>query len=414
MDAPAPTLDADAPDPKATQAGFRPLWLDALNFLLADVRGALGPYLNVFLVTEQHWSQSEVGVMTTASGLIGLVAQTPAGALIDATNAKRGVLVAALAALGLGALVIFTWPSFWPVTVASSALAIVGDVFGPVVAALTLGLYLKHALPARMGRNAAFDHIGNVALAVAAGAIGWAFGQRAVFLLVPVFAGLSIVATLAIPGGAIDHSRARGAAETPGDASGWRHLVENKPLIAFAISLALFHFANAPLLPLVGQKIALAHKEWASPAMSACIVAAQLVMLPVALLCGAKAGTWGRRPLLLAGFAVLPVRAALYTLSDNAFWLIFIQLLDGIGAGVLSVLTPLVVADLTRGAGRYNLALGAVTTAQGIGAALSGLATGIIVDRFGYSAAFFECAGAAAVALIVLWTQIPESGKAGA
>ncbi len=186
-------------DPKALRAGFRPFWLDALNFLLADVRGALGPYLNVFLVTEQHWSQSEVDLMTTVSGLVGLAAQTPVGAAIDATNAKRGVVVVSLAGLALGAIVIFLLPTFWPVLIANSALAVVGDVFGPVVAALTLGLYLQGQLPNRMGRNGAFDHAGNVAIAVIAGAVGWMFGQRAVFLLVPVFAALSCYATLSIP-----------------------------------------------------------------------------------------------------------------------------------------------------------------------------------------------------------------------
>ena len=407
---PAATASSDsAPDPKATRSGFRPVWLDALNFLLADVRGALGPYLNVFLVTEQHWSQSEVGLMTTISGLIGLAAQTPAGAAIDATNAKRAVVVISLALLAVGAVVVFVWPSFWPVIAANSALAIVGDVFGPAVAALTLGLYLKRALPARMGRNAAFDHAGNVAIAVVLGAVGWMFGQRAVFLSVPAFAALAAFATLAVPGAAINHGRARGSAEESDTSGGWSKIIENKPLIAFAISLMLFHFANAPLLPLVGQKIALTHPDWATAAMSSCIVAAQLVMLPIAIVCGRKAGVWGRRPILLAGFAVLPVRAALYTLSDDSAWLIAVQLMDGVGAGVLSVLTPLVVADLTRGAGRYNFALGAVTTAQGIGASLSGLATGVIVDRLGFSAAFLECAAAATVALAALWLFVPES-----
>jgi MFS family permease len=400
-----------APDPRAVRAGFRPVWLDALNFLLADVRGALGPYLNVFLVTQRHWSLSEVGLMTTVSGLIGLAAQTPAGAIIDATNAKRGVIVISLALLAAGAVVIFLDPSFWPVMIANSALAVVGDVFGPAVAALTLGLYLKRALPKRMGRNAAFDHAGNVAIAVVLGGVGWMFGQRAVFLSVPAFVALAAFATLAIPDAAIDHGRARGSAEEGETSGGWAMVLRNRPLIAFAASLMLFHFANAPLLPLVGQKIALSHPHWATAATSACIVAAQLVMLPVAILCGRKAGVWGRRPILLAGFAVLPVRAALYTLSDDPAWLIGVQLLDGIGAGVLSVMTPLVVADFTRGAGRYNFALGAATTAQGIGASLSGLATGVIVDRLGYSAAFLECASAATVALAALWLLVPESAE---
>ncbi len=124
----------------ATAKGFRPRSLDAINFLLADVRGALGPYLNVFLVTRQHWSLSEVGLVTTIGGLIGLALQTPAGALIDSTRAKRGFVVAALAVLATGATVIALWPNFWPVLIANSLIAVVGDIFGPAIAALTLGL----------------------------------------------------------------------------------------------------------------------------------------------------------------------------------------------------------------------------------------------------------------------------------
>jgi MFS family permease len=170
---------------------------------------ALGPYLNVFLVTQQHWSQSEVGVVTTIGGLLGLAVQTPIGAAIDETRAKRGAIVLALAVLGIGAVVIFAWPTFWPVLIANSLMAIVGDVFGPAVAAVTLGLYTRSQLARRMGRNSAFDHAGNVAIALVAGGVGYAFSQRAVFLLVPVFAVLASIAVLSIPVDAIDYNRAR-------------------------------------------------------------------------------------------------------------------------------------------------------------------------------------------------------------
>jgi MFS family permease len=172
----------------------------------------------------------------------------------------------------------------------------------------------------------------------------------------------------------------------------------------------LFHFANAPLLPLVGQKLALANKELATAMMSSCIIAAQLVMLPIALFGGGKADQWGRKPVLLIGFAILPVRALLYTLSNDSAWLITVQTLDGVGAGIWSVLTPLVVADLMRGTGRYNLALGGVATAQGVGASLSGLAAGLIVDRFGYDAAFATSAAVVLSALAVLGFALPETG----
>jgi MFS family permease len=132
-------------------------------------------------------------------------------------------------------------------------------------------------------------------------------------------------------------------------------------------------------------------------------------MLPIALLVGYGADRWGRKPILLLGFAILPVRAALYTLSDHSAWLIGVQLLDGVGAGIFGVITPLVLADLMRGTGRYNLAQGAVATAQGVGATSSGLAAGLIVDHLGYSAAFLAASAVAATALLVLAGLMPET-----
>jgi MFS family permease len=396
---------------------FNPFSLDAVNFLSADVRGAIGPYLNVFLVTRQHWSQSEVGLVTTLGGLLGLAVQTPVGAAIDETHAKRGIVVLALAVLAITAAVIFAWPTFWPVAVSNSLMAVAGDVFGPAVAALTLGLYAHKQLARRMGRNSAFDHAGNVAIALLAGAVGYAFSQRAVFLLVPVFAVLTAIAVLSIPAEAIDYNRARdlepatGAAESPPRVADYGILFKSRPLVIFGLCAMLFHFANAPLLPLVGQKLAAAYPKEATAMMSACIIAAQAVMLPIALLVGRKADVWGRKPLFLAGFAILPIRAALYTLSDNSFWLIGVQVLDGVGAGIFGALTPLVIADIMRGTGRYNLAQGAIATMVGIGASLSGLATGEVVDRLGYSAAFLTLGSVALVAVTVFAFAMPETAE---
>jgi MFS family permease len=394
---------------------FNPLSLDAVNFLSADVRGAVGPFLNVFLVTQQHWSQSGVGFVTTISGLLGIAVQTPIGAAIDETRAKRGVIVLALAVLAVTAVVIFAFPTFWPVVIANSLMAVAGDVFGPAVAALTLGLFARPLLARRMGRNSAFDHAGNVAIALVAGAVGYVFSQRAVFLLVPFFAILTAIAVLSIPAKAIDYDRARdfdhepGAAKSSTGVAGYGILFKSRPLVIFGLCIMLFHFANAPLLPLVGQKLAAAYPKEATAMMSSCIIAAQAIMLPIALLVGRTADTWGRKPLFLAGFAILPIRAAFYTLSDNSAWLIGVQLLDGVGAGIFGALMPLVVADIMRGTGRYNLALGAIATMVGIGASLSGLAAGEIVDHFGYSAAFLALGAAATVALIVFAIGMPET-----
>src|SRR3981189_1211884 len=401
----------------STPRRFRPLSLDAINFLLADVRGALGPYLNVFLVTQQQWSQTEVGLVTTIGGLLGLAVQTPIGAAIDETRGKRGVIVLALALLGVGAAVIFAWPSFWPVAIANSLMAIVGDVFGPAVAGLTLGLYARKQLARRIGRNSAFDHAGNVAIAVVAAAVGYAFSQRAVFLLVPVFAVLAGIAVLSIPAGAIDLARARDLDQEP-DAggrstgpAGYGILFKSRPLVIFGLCVMLFHLANAALLPLVGQKLAAAFPDEATAMMSACIVAAQAIMLPIALLVGRTADSWGRKPLFLAGFAILPVRAVLYTFSDSSFWLISVQLLDGVGAGIFGARTPLVIADIMRGTGHHNLGLVFGPPIEAFGASLSGLAAGVIVDHLGCSAAFLTLGAAAGVALIVFALGMPETAE---
>jgi MFS family permease len=182
----------------------------------------------------------------------------------------------------------------------------------------------------------------------------------------------------------------------------------------------LFHFANAPLLPLVGQKLALQFPKEATAMMSSCMVAAQGVMLPIAILVGRNADAVGRKPIFLIAFAVLPIRAALYALSDNAFWLIGVQLLDGVGAGIYGALTPLVIADIMHGSGRYNLAQGAVATTMGIGASVSALFAGEMVDHFGYSVTFLVLGAAAAVAFLVFFAFMPETrnddvqGQAGA
>jgi MFS family permease len=273
-----------------------PYALDALNFLAADVRNLFGPFVNVFLVTSRHWTQTDVGLVTTASGLLGIALQTPIGAAIDVTRAKRGVICLTMAAMTVAAAIIFAAPTFWPMAVALSILAVSGDAFAPAVSALTLGLVTRDKLARRLGRNSAFDHGGNIAIALLAGAVGYAFSQRAVFLMVPAFAALTSAAVLAIPADAINHDRARDLArddEAEGAAAGYRILFQTRPLMIFAFCAMLFHFANAPLLPLVGQKPALQFPKEATAMMSFCMVAAQGVMLPIAILVGRNADAWG-------------------------------------------------------------------------------------------------------------------------
>jgi MFS family permease len=138
-------------------------------------------------------------------------------------------------------------------------------------------------------------------------------------------------------------------------------------------------------------------------------VTTQLVITLLAAWVGRKAGTWGRKPLLLIAFGVLPVRAVLYTLTGNTGALVSIQVLDGIGAGIFGVVSVLVIADLTEGSGRFNLTLGAIGTAVGIGASLSQVIAGSIVHHFGSNAGFLFLAAVAAAAFGILCFFMPET-----
>lgn len=391
--------------------------LDAANFFLADVRDGLGPYLAIYLLTEQKWDEASIGVVMSLATLAAIVAQTPAGALVDATRAKRLIMITAAIIVTASSLLLPLMTSFWPVAISQSIANAAGVIFAPAIAAVSLGIVGARAFTARVGRNETFNHAGNAVGAVIAGAAAYALGPSAVFYLMAVTSVGSLVSVFAIPERAIDHDVARGlshraeagAPEQGKHPSGLAILLTCRPLLIFAICVALFHLANAAMLPLVGQKLALQDKNLGTSLMSACIAAAQLVMVPMALLVGARADCWGHKRFFLVALLILPLRAVLYMLSDDKAWLVGVQLLDGVGAGIFGAIMPVIVADLMRNTGRFNIAQGAVITAQSIGAALSTALAGFIVVHGGYSAAFLALGATAALAVIVCWLLLPET-----
>ena len=386
--------------------------LDWLNFLLADVRGGLGPYVNVFLLTEAGWDQAKIGAILTISGLIGICLHVPIGWYIDATRHKRGLLLAGAWILSVCGIAIALHPTTSVVLTADIAMAALGAVFAPVVAALTLGLVGRPALASQLGRNAAFDKAGNLFVAAVAGGIGYYFGQRAIFFLTPFFAVLVTFAILSIPSKAIDHQLARGF-EHGGARSGehlgaWRELIQRRPFLVLAATAAIFHFANAPMLALASQKLALGSPGRETLVTSAAIVVAQLATIPMALLV-ARADLIGRKPLLLLAVAAVPVRGLLFAILDDPVGMIAVQILDGVGAGLFDALLPLVLADSVRGLGRYNFSRGVIGTVQGVGGAASYVFAGNLVTAAGYSAAFAVLAAISAIALLLVVTAMPET-----
>ena len=386
--------------------------LDWINFLLADVRGGLGAYVNVYLLTSAHWSQATIGGVLTVSGLTGIMLHPLLGAWIDKMRGKRAVLIAGTVILSLCGLTV-VWAPIIPVVLAADIImAVLGGVFAPVVAAITVGLVGRGALPARLGRNAIFDRGGNVFMAVVMGIFGTIFSQGTPFFLLPVFAALTIVAVMAIPARAIDHERARGLAVEDAGAlrrpQSWRVLLRSRPLVVFAAAAAIFGFANGPLLQLVAQKLALAHPGYETGLTSAAIVITQLATIPMALLV-TRANALGRKPLLIIAFAAVPLRGLLCALSDDPAWLLGVQLLDGMGAGMYDALLPLLLADMMRGTGRYSLARGVIGTIQGIGGSTGLGASGFIVAAFGYNVTFLTLAAVAMMALLVMVITMPET-----
>jgi predicted MFS family arabinose efflux permease len=383
-----------------------------LNFLLANVKDGLGPFLAVYLLASQHWDAGKIGVVMMIAGIATVVARAPVGAFIDWTHWKRGLIVAASAIVAIGALAMSFLPTFLPVAVAQSAVGVADAVFPPAIAAISLGLVGPGGFTRRVGRNEAFTHAGTASTAALAGIAGWLIAPDAVLWLVAALAIASIWTALKIDAGTIDHALARGAdAVQEEHPSGLRSLWRSRPLLAFAAAITLFHFANAAMLPLLGEKLALDNHGTETLFMAACIMTAQIVMVPMAILVGHRADVWGRKPIFLAGFAVLPIRGILYTLTQDPYALVSIQILDGVGAGIFGALFFIVVADLTKGTGRHDLALGAISAAWGIGAALSNSIAGFIVDWAGYDAAFLFLAGVALAALALLWVAVPETGK---
>ena len=389
------------------------LSLDSLNFFLADVRDGLGPYLAIYLLAVHKWDPASIGVVMTLAGIAALITQGPAGALIDRTRSKRAVIaIAALLVTGSCLLLPFV-SSFSLVALTQAASAVAASVFAPAISAISLGITGPRAFTRRTGRNETFNHAGNAVAALLAGGLAYLFGPVVVFYLMAFMAVASVVAVSCVSAKAIDHEVARGFDpahitdhEPP---SGMRVLLGNRPLLLFAICCALFHLANAAMLPLVSQKLSQINLQMATPLTSACIVAAQLVMVPMAWLVGSKADVWGRKPLLLFGFLILPLRGVLYTLSSDPYWLVAVQMLDGIGAGIFGALFPVIVKDLTQGTGRFNVSLGALSTVFGLGAALSNSLAGFVVQQAGYNAAFLTLAGVAFVALALLWLAMPET-----
>jgi predicted MFS family arabinose efflux permease len=269
------------------------------------------------------------------------------------------------------------------------------------------------ALAERLGRNQRFASIGALVGAALMGIAGYLLSYQSIFLIVALL-GLPLFLALAqIRAADVHFGRSCGAPAHRGEReplrSGRRILLKDFRLVIFAMSLFLFQLANASVLPLAGEILVRKSQAHSSLVISALIIVPQIIVALMAPWVGQQARDWGRRPLLLIGFAALPIRALGFALINDPLLLLAVQALDGISATVLGVLTALVVADLTGGTGRFNLAQGIVGTASGIGASISTTLSGLVAQRLGPSAAFMCIAAIALFGTLVIWFLMPET-----
>lgn len=385
--------------------------LDWFIFFLADLQTGFGPFVVVYLTT-QKWTLTEIGLVLSIGGVVGLIGQMPGGAIIDAARSERRVAGLAVATIGLVALAYVAWPIFPVIAIAATLHAAASCVLGPAIAAISLGLVGPRAIGERLGRNARFAALGNGSAAAIMGGIGYLFSSRMVFVVSFVFAVATVLSLWRIRDREIDPQQAHGAFSRPPSDPGATsiiHLLRQRPLLIFAAVVLLLQLANAAMLPLMAGVVTARSSASAPALIAASIIVPQAMVALISPSVGRKAQTWGRRPLLMLAFAALALRGSLFSMTSDPSMLVAIQVLDGITAAVFGVMVPLIVADITYGSGHFNLAQGIVGTATGIGASLSPALAGFASDHFGHDVAFMGLASVAMVGLFTIWAMMPET-----
>ena len=385
--------------------------LSWLNFLLAGMQSAFGPIAAGYLAAHQ-WTAKDIGFVLSIGGIASLISQIPGGELLDAVRAKRLLVAIGVIIIALSTLILRLWPSFPFVALAQVLQGVTGGVLGAGVVAITLGLVGHDGLAERLGQNQRFAAAGGVAVTLTMALVAYADSPWAMF--VPVALAVPVLVALGqIRGEEIDFGRASGAeqarADRPQRATRDAALLRNRRLLIFAFCGVLFQLANASMLPLVSGMLASEGKRQAAPFVAALIIVPQLIVALLAPWVGQRAEMRGRKPLLLIGFAALPIRAALFAFISDPYQLVAVQILDGITGAVLGVMTALIIADVTQGSGRFNLAQGIFGTLMGVGATLSPTLSGLIVHHFGYTAGFASLAAEGLLAVLVVAAFLPET-----
>lgn len=396
--------------------------LDWLNFFVADLQTGFGPFIAVFL-TSHKWTQLDIGLALSVGSIASMAAQVPAGVLVDAMPNKRLAAGFALVVICVSAMLIGLLPALGPVLLAQALHGMASSMLNPSIAALTLGLVASSAVAGRLGRNAGFAAAGAAAGAALMGAIGTWVASRAVLFLAAALC-LPALWMLRHLGGVGRFTPSRAAASRaaePTEAPAailaaphepWRGVLADRRMIAYLGCIALFHFANAAMLPMAAIEVTKRVGDDANLVIAACILVPQIIVASLSAKVGNWAQRWGRRPILLIGFCALPARALLLAYVDHPALIVVVQALDGLGASAFGVMTPLIASDLAGPGGRFNLRMGLFGLAVGLGATFSTSLAGWAATAYNSDAAFLLLAAAGFAAVLMVAFAMPETRPA--
>ncbi|WP_158742382.1 MFS transporter [Acidisphaera sp. L21] len=390
--------------------------LPVINFFMADVGGGMGPFLSTWLSEAEKWPPDQIGLVLSAGLVAGMLMAIPAGALIDRLGRPRLMLAFTCLLIMGGTLAMFVVHGLWPILLAQVVVATGGALGAPALTALTMATIGKDGFPRQQGINQAATHTGNVVAAVLIWSAAFIIGASSSIAILGVMATGMLIALAFYPRDAMDHTRMAGRERRKkGDKRGsTRALLRNHRLLIVILSVGLFNFGSAAVLPLLAQRVSLEGKHDATQWLAVLVVVAQAVMVPVSWAAGRLADKFGRRILLITACAVVPARGALAALSHSPWALVAIEVLDGVGAGIMSVAGAAAVADLTYGGGRTQTAMGALGTIQSLASAVSASAAGFVVVRMGWTSAYtmlgvVPLAGIALLCTIQLRDEKPAS-----
>jgi len=384
--------------------------LDWMNFFVANVQTGFGPFIASYLASHK-WTQGEIGMALSVGTISAMVSQVPAGAAVDAMKNKKGAAAWAIIAIILSAVLLASSPTVLPVIAAEVFHGFASCMLVPAMAAISFALVGRQNLGDRLGRNARWASIGSAIAAGLMGLFGEYFSSRAVFWLTAALAMPALIALSMVQNtGTVDATpQAKPIPDADEKRESLRELLRDKRMLIFAACIVLFHLSNAAMLNLAAGEVTAGMGDNVQLVIAACIIVPQAIVAMMSPWVGRSAQRWGRRPILLFGFAALPVRALLFAGISSPYLLVPVQMLDGLSAAVFGVMLPLIAADVAGGKGRYNLCIGLFGLAAGIGATLSTAAAGFIADRFSNTVSFFGLAAAGALAVLLVWAAMPET-----